>query len=245
MTTTIPVDRNRFRLAGALSASPSRWGPARIPTTRLTTAGIPEDYRLRHPIALQEADQSVVIFIGRGRGGLSASQRADVIGLAKVWLHEATGPIIADVPVGYPERSGRGGFAPRNPGAAPFGRRAAAWIYRPPLSSRRSAPDGDDPAELSEDLRGGRALRPVARGSRPVDQEPELPREQVVLQFRLRLSAQHGGDGRQSVGSRAAATETPPYTARRTAAFEKYRKGTPTATIYPESDKAKLSDTGK
>lgn len=39
--------------------------------------------------------------------------------------------------------------------------------------------------------------------------------------------------------------ETPAYTERRTAAFEKYRKGTTTATTYPESDKAKLSDLGK
>ena len=39
--------------------------------------------------------------------------------------------------------------------------------------------------------------------------------------------------------------ETPAYTARRTASFEKYRKGNTTATTYPESDKAKLSDTGK
>jgi len=39
--------------------------------------------------------------------------------------------------------------------------------------------------------------------------------------------------------------ETPPYTERRTASFEKYRKGTATATTYPESEKAKLSDTGK
>ena len=39
--------------------------------------------------------------------------------------------------------------------------------------------------------------------------------------------------------------ETPAYTTRRTTAFEKYRKGTPTTTIYPEADKAKLSDTGK
>jgi len=40
-------------------------------------------------------------------------------------------------------------------------------------------------------------------------------------------------------------SETAAYTARRTAAFEKYRKGETSATIYPESDKAKLSDTGK
>ena len=40
-------------------------------------------------------------------------------------------------------------------------------------------------------------------------------------------------------------SETPAYTARRTAAFEKYRKGTATTTTYPEADKAKLSDVGK
>jgi pilus assembly protein CpaD len=39
--------------------------------------------------------------------------------------------------------------------------------------------------------------------------------------------------------------ETPAYTTRRTAAFDKYRKGVPTSTLYPEADKAKLSDTGK
>jgi len=32
---------------------------------------------------------------------------------------------------------------------------------------------------------------------------------------------------------------------RRTEGFEKYRKGTATATEYPESEKAKLSDAGK
>ncbi len=40
-------------------------------------------------------------------------------------------------------------------------------------------------------------------------------------------------------------TDTPPYTARRSEAFEKYRKGTTTSTTYPEADRAKLSDTGK
>ena len=40
-------------------------------------------------------------------------------------------------------------------------------------------------------------------------------------------------------------SESPAYTARRTAAFEKYRKGNPTTTVYPDADKAKLSDTGK
>jgi pilus assembly protein CpaD len=39
--------------------------------------------------------------------------------------------------------------------------------------------------------------------------------------------------------------ETPAYTMRRNVAFEKYRKGAPTTTIYPEAERAKLSDTGK
>ena len=39
--------------------------------------------------------------------------------------------------------------------------------------------------------------------------------------------------------------EAPAYTLRRNAGFEKYRKGDPTTTTYPEADKAKLSDTGK
>ena len=39
--------------------------------------------------------------------------------------------------------------------------------------------------------------------------------------------------------------ESPAYTMRRNVAFEKYRKGTSTATTYPEAEKAKLSDTGK
>jgi pilus assembly protein CpaD len=39
--------------------------------------------------------------------------------------------------------------------------------------------------------------------------------------------------------------ETAAYTVRRTESFEKYRKGNPTATVYPDGEKAKLSDTGK
>jgi pilus assembly protein CpaD len=39
--------------------------------------------------------------------------------------------------------------------------------------------------------------------------------------------------------------ESPAYTPRRSIAFDKYRKGVPTTTTYPEIDKAKLSDTGK
>src|SRR5215469_7162233 len=71
------------------------------PTGSLT-AGIPDDYRLRHPIAVEEANHSIVVFVGQGRGGLSAEQRADVMGLARTWMHEGTGVINADIPVDTP-----------------------------------------------------------------------------------------------------------------------------------------------
>src|ERR1700742_4224253 len=103
MTTRIPVDRNRaLRMAGALVGLASlavALGGCMHTDEVATTASIPDDYRLRHPIAGQEANQSVVIFVGHGRGGLTAEQRADVMGLAQSWRHEATGAITADVPV--------------------------------------------------------------------------------------------------------------------------------------------------
>src|SRR5712692_2416322 len=47
-------------------------------------------------------DRNRVFRIAAARGGLAASQRADVMGLAQTWLREGTGAISADVPVGTP-----------------------------------------------------------------------------------------------------------------------------------------------
>src|ERR1700754_4289469 len=103
MTAQTPVDRKRaaLRTAGALVGLALALG-ACTHTDDALTASVPDDYRLRHPIAVQEADQSIVIFVGHARGGLSASQRADVMGLAQTWLHEGTGAINADVPFDTP-----------------------------------------------------------------------------------------------------------------------------------------------
>src|ERR1700686_4124208 len=102
MTALTPVDRKRaLRMAGALVGLALALG-ACTHTDDTLTASVPDDYRLRHPIVVQEADRSVVIFVGHARGGLSASQRADVAGLAQTWAREGTGAIVADVPVDTP-----------------------------------------------------------------------------------------------------------------------------------------------
>src|SRR3981081_1951648 len=98
MTAKLPVDRQRaFRLAGALAGLAVLLG-ACTHTDEAVTASIPDDYRLRHPMPGQEADQSIVVFVGHARGGLSTAQRADVAGLAQTWLREGTGAIVADLP---------------------------------------------------------------------------------------------------------------------------------------------------
>src|ERR1700688_1050291 len=103
MTNRTPADRYRtLRLLGALLGLSAALGACTTTGGEVVTASVPDDYRLRHPIAIEEANRSIVIFVGQARGGLSAAQRADVIGLAQTWVSEGTGAIVADVPVDTP-----------------------------------------------------------------------------------------------------------------------------------------------
>src|SRR3978361_884664 len=64
MTALIPIGRQRaLRSAGALVGLAVTLG-ACTHTEESATAGFPADYRLRHPIAVQESAQSVVVFDG-------------------------------------------------------------------------------------------------------------------------------------------------------------------------------------
>ena len=103
-TSAISADRKRaLRLAAALIGVAVTLGACKTTGDAVvTTASFPDDYRLRHPIAIQEADRSIVVFVGRGRGGLSAAQRADVMYLGQTWMREGTGIISIDVPVNTP-----------------------------------------------------------------------------------------------------------------------------------------------
>src|ERR1700732_1865872 len=103
MTNMTPTDRHRtLRGLGALVGLSVALGACNYTGGEIVTASVPDDYRLRHPIAVQEADRSIVVFVGHARGGLSAPQRADVLGLAQTWVREGTGTIVADVPVDTP-----------------------------------------------------------------------------------------------------------------------------------------------
>ena len=82
-TSAISADRKRaLRLAGALIGLAVVLGACKHTGDEVAAASVPDDYRLRHPIAVQEADRSIIVFVGRGRGGISAPQRDDVMGMA-------------------------------------------------------------------------------------------------------------------------------------------------------------------
>lgn len=70
--------------------------------TRVAQQDYPTDYRERHPITLKEGNRQVEVFLGRNRGGLNPGQRADVLAFAQLWKREATSGIIIDVPQGGP-----------------------------------------------------------------------------------------------------------------------------------------------
>jgi pilus assembly protein CpaD len=245
MTTRTSADRNRsFRLGGALVGLSIALG-ACTHTDGETTASIPDDYRQRHPIAIQEADQSVVIFVGHARGGLSASQRADVIGLAQTWLHEGTGAIHADLPVDTPNALA----------AADAFREIQALLTTAGVPPRGIVVHHYHPNDLRQ-LATIRLNYPKISavagpcGLWPEDLGPAISNKSYLdnkqyynfgCAYQRNMAAMVDNPS-DLVGPRA---ETPAYTARRSEAFEKYRKGNTTTTAYPESDRAKLSDTGK
>jgi pilus assembly protein CpaD len=246
MTSTTRADRIRaLRMAGALTGLAVMLGACNHTADQVTTASIPDDYRARHPIAVQEATQSVVIFVGHARGGLSASQRADVMGMAQTWLHEATGPIVADVPVDTPNAAAAAdafrevqsllaaaGVPPRGVVAHRYHpndpRQMAALRLNYPRITATAGPCGLWPEDLGPSVHDKSYI-----------QNTDYYNYGCAYQRNMAAMIDNPSDLVQP------RSETPVYTARRSEAFEKYRKGTTTTTTYPEADKAKLSDTGK
>jgi pilus assembly protein CpaD len=246
MTTRTPADRLRtLRLLGALTGLSAALGACTYTGAEVVTASVPNDYRQRHPIAVQEANSSIVVFVGHARGGLSASQRADVMGLARTWVREGTGAIVVDVPVDTP-----------NAGAAASAFReiqatlAAGGV--PPRGIKLHRYHPDDPRTLATIRLSYPRISAVAGpcGLWPEDLGPSVLNNDYnenkpyhnfgcATQRNLAAMIDNPADLEQP------RSETAAYTARRTEAFEKYRKGNPTTTVYPESEKAKLSDTGK
>jgi pilus assembly protein CpaD len=244
MNTTRPQTRHRAAsLAGVLVGIGLALGGCQH--DEVATASIPDDYRQRHPIAIEEQNRSIVVFVGHARGGLTATQRADVMGLASTWMREGTGAIHIDVPSGTPNARpvaesmreiqallAAGGVPSRGIIARPYQPEDKRFL--PPIRMTYSkiaavaGPCGLWPEDLGPSIK-----------NKSWFENKDYYNFGCAYQRNIAAMVDNPSDLEQP------RPETPAYTVRRTAAFEKYRKGTTTATIYPEADKAKLSDTGR
>jgi pilus assembly protein CpaD len=247
MTSGPTVDRQpALRLLCALAGLSALLGAcSAAPEAAIITGGVPDDYRLRHPIAITEANRSMVVFVGHARGGLSMAQRSDVTGLAQSWVREGTGAVVAEVPVDTPNARAAAATYPEIRGLLMAGGVPARAIvmhhYRP-----------DDPQELPTiRLSYSRIAATTGPcGMWPQDLGPSLSNPDY---FENKPYYNFGCANQRNLAAMIdnpsdlvqPRSETPPYTMRRSEAFEKYRKGDPTTTSYPEAEKAKLSDTGK
>lgn len=212
-------------------------------TSRVAQAEYPTDYRQRHPITLKEGERTVEIFIGRNRGGLTASQRADVLSFARAWRHDAMSGIIIDVP-----RGGAIDHAASDSMREVHSILAASGVPRNAVYVRSYRPP---PAALASIKINYSKLVAEAGpcGQWPKDIGPSIDSDSMqnrpywnlgcATQRNLAAMVDNPADLVQPRG------EGPAYNARRTVAIDKYRKGEHPSTTYTGYDAGKISDLGK
>lgn len=206
-------------------------------------ASYPEDYRQRHPITLQEGEHAVDVFISRNRGGLTPDQRADVLAFAQTWKHESTSGIAINVPIG----------GPTNRAVADSMREihsilAASGVPRGVVLARRyPTPPGSLAVIKLKYTRLTAKAGPC--GLWPKDLGPAGG--EVYLQnkpyWNLGCATQRNlaamvANPNDLVQPRA---DAPIYTARRSVALDKYRKGENPSGTYVGYDQGKISEVGK
>jgi pilus assembly protein CpaD len=200
---------------------------------------VPTDYRLRHPITINEADHAIEIFIGSNRGELSATQRAEVLEFAQTWKREATGGVVVNQPVGTGNQRAAAevmpairsilaasGVPPEGivvRGYHPSGRSLATIHITFPRMAAQAGPCGLWPQDIGPSMNRGY-----------FENQPPW-NFGCASQRNLAATVDNPAD---LVQPRA---ETPAYTMRRTTVVEKYRAGTSTATQYPTTDTAKVA----
>jgi len=216
----------------------------KTPSMQEQVTSVPNDYRLRHPIAVREKAQSLTVFVGDGRGTLTPAQRAEVGALASNWRQEGTGGIVIEMPVG----------AANERAAASASREIRAILSAsgvPPHSIEIRPYHTQDPVRLGT----VRVNYPrMAAETGPCGLWPEdLGPTYDPVYWSNRPHWNHGCASQRNLAAQVAnpadlvqpRAEGPVLASRRATAIEKYRKGEATATQYPDANKGKISDLGQ
>ena len=215
-------------------------------TTALDTTGsVPADYRARHPITVQEGKKTLVLFVGSGRSGLSATQRAEVLAFARQWRRDATGGVIIDRPVGSPNARAAGdslketlsiltqagvphnGIAvrPYHPSETQLGTLRINY----PLMTAEAGPCGLWPDDLGPSM------------------DPKHFENKQYYNFGCATQRNLASMVAEPADLVQPRSETPPYAGKRAVALDKWRKGQSPATSYTTSDSQQgaISEVGK
>jgi pilus assembly protein CpaD len=205
---------------------------------------VPADYRLRHPITLQESSRTLELFIGTNRGELDPTQRAQVLAFGLGWKRAATGGIVVERPVGSSNE-----------------RAAAAAMHEVVsiLAASGLPPQGiavETYQATGPNLATVRISYPRIQaqagpcGLWPQDIGPSFNRDYFENQppWNFGCATQHNlaaevADPSDLVQPRA---ETAAYTMRRTTVMQKYTAGqNPSTEDSSSANSAKISDIGK
>jgi pilus assembly protein CpaD len=209
-----------------------------------TTASVPADYRLRHPIVVRESERSFDVFVGTRRGTLTPLQRQEIAAFVQTWREEGTGGFIIDLPSGT-----------QNAHASKIALREVRGIM-----SRSGVPSGavqvrpftpNDPTRMAT-LRINyprMAGQAGPCGLWPDDLGPTADQKYSKNRpyWNLGCSTQHNLAAMVANPQDLAQprSEAPVYSARRTAILENYRAGKDPSTIYNNAGKGTISDVGK
>jgi pilus assembly protein CpaD len=248
MTSVFSAQSRRAPVLRVLAAVTVAASLAGCVTQEAAVEHYPNDYRERHPITLKEGVQTVEVFLGRNRGGLTPSQRADVLAFAQSWRRDATGGIVIDVPHdGITDRAAADTMREVHSILAASGVPAKAVFvrgYRPLGTALASIKINYSKLTATA---GPCGLWPNDLG---VSKDPTYVENRnfwnlgCASQRNLAAMVDNPSDLVQPRG------EAPAYTARRTVAIDKYRKGEIPGGTYPADsgngyDNGKISDVGK
>ena len=229
--------------AGLIAGLAASLAACNTTTATDTTGGIPDDYRARHPISLKEGKKTLVLFVGHGRGGLSPTQRAEVLAFAQNWRRDATGGVTIDRPVGgATERAAndslretmsiitQAGVPNNGIGIRTFdaaGQKSSWLRLHYPLMVAHAGPCGLWPDDVGADYN--------------------------VKHFENKEYYNFGCAQQRNIAAMVAnpsdlvqpRAETPAYEGKRTYQMDKWRKGESPATTYSDAQKGAISDLGK
>jgi pilus assembly protein CpaD len=210
---------------------------------REITGSIPTDYHQRHPITIAEGRQSLEVFVGPGRGGLTATQRAEVLAFAHTWHREAIAGVVIERPVGGPNER-----AARDTLKEVLSILAHAGIPNHGIGIRPYHAGNNSVAALR--LNYARvAAHAGPCGLWPDDLGPSYETQHFENRPYYNLGCAHQRNLAAMVANPAdlvqPRAEAPVYQPKRTFGAEKWRKGESPATTYPDGNKGAISEVGR